>query len=339
MTDSELAGTPPEARWNRSAPRQSLNPELAERMLRLAFPGCRIGSMTPLAGGYRNANFKVELASPHLAAVLRLYEHAPSLCQKETDLISLVAGKLPVPEVLFAAPVPTGDMPAFAIFKFVEGITLRALKQRGDKEAVAQAACSSGQILAALGEFRFAKPGWLSAGLEVTAPLLEGANPLPRFVDLCLDSANLQRRIRPETRSQIHSLAWSWAARLSDLDEKASLVHCDFGMRNLLVRPEQGKWKVVALLDWEFAVAGSPLTDVGHFLRYELGDRPLLEPHFSRGFREAGGKLPPDWRQLARIIDLSALVETFTRAELPENVETEIAELICATAEDRDPRF
>lgn len=116
-------------------------------------------------------------------------------------------------------------------------------------------------------------------------------------------------------------------------------MHCDFGMRNLLVRPEQGKWKVVALLDWEFAVAGSPVIDVGHFLRYELSDRPLLEQHFSRSFRNAGGKLPDDWRQLSRIVDLSALLETFTRAQLPEKVETEIAELIHATAEDLGPRL
>ncbi|MGE5322067.1 MAG: phosphotransferase family protein [Actinomycetota bacterium] len=295
--------------------------------------------MTPLRGGYRNTNFKVQVASPPLTAVLRVYEHAPSLCQKEADLMRLVAARVPVPEILFAAPLPVADVPAFAIFTFAEGVTLRDLKQTRDKQAIAQAAYSSGQVLAAVGEFRFAKAGWLSAGPTVTVPLLEGADPLPRFVDLCLDSIHFQRRITPEVRSRIHDLVWSWAARLSDLDTETSLVHCDFGMRNLLVRPEQGKWNVAALLDWEFAVAGSPLIDVGHFLRYELRDAPLLEPHFSDGYRNAGGKLPVDWRPLARIIDLSALAETFTRAELPENVEREVAELIHATAEDRDPRL
>lgn len=305
-------------------------------MLRQAIPDCRIASVTRLSGGYRNANFKVKLDSPHLTTVLRVYEHAPSLCQKEVDLIRLVGASVPVPEILFAAPTATPDMPAFAVFKFVEGITLRDLKQTGDKEAVAQAASSSGQILAELGKFHFSRAGWLSASLAVTASLMEGADPLPRFVDLCLNSANLQRRIRPEVRSRIHDLVWSWAARLFDLDQETSLVHCDFGMRNLLVRQERGTWKVAALLDWEFAVAGSPLIDLGHFLRYELSDLPLLEPHFSRSFRNSGGKLPHGWRQLSRIVDLSALLETFTRAQLPENVETEIAELIRFTAEDSD---
>jgi hypothetical protein len=48
------------------------------------------------------------------------------------------------------------------------------------------------------------------------------------------------------------------------------------------------------VLDWEFAFLGSPLLDVGHFLRYERAARPLREPHLSRGFLEDGGKLPED---------------------------------------------
>src|SRR6185437_6695629 len=43
----------------------------------------------------------------------------------------------------------------------------------------------------------------------------------------------------------------------------------------------QGTWTVAAVLDWEFAVSGSPLLDIGHFLRYECASRPLAEPHFS----------------------------------------------------------
>jgi len=339
MDQSSPTGTPAEARWSRFEPRRSLEADLAYQLLRRAFPRCRIASIAALSGGYRDANFKVQLESPAMAVVLRIYEHASSLCQKEIDLIGLVAGAIPVPELLFAEPRETGDIAPFAIFRFVEGVTLRELKQTGNQQAIAEAAYSAGEILAALGRFTFSKSGWLSAGAAVTAPLLEGADPLPRFVDLCLGSPNFARRVAPGDRSRIHDLVWSWAPCLSAPDEETSLVHCDFGMRNLLVRPEQGAWKMAALLDWEFAVAGSPLIDVGHFLRYESRNRPLLEPHFSDGFRRGGGKLPPDWRQLARIVDLSALVATLIRDELPRNVEIEIAELIRATAEDRDPQL
>ncbi len=48
--------------------------------------------------------------------------------------------------------------------------------------------------------------------------------------------------------------------------------------------------------------------------------RPLVEPNFSDGYLHAGGKLPQDWRQLARLVDLTALCESLTHDELPETV-------------------
>jgi hypothetical protein len=43
-------------------------------------------------------------------------------------------------------------------------------------------------------------------------------------------------------------------------------------------------WRVAAVLDWEFALSASPLTDVGHFLLHECASRPLAEPHFSEWY-------------------------------------------------------
>ena len=85
------------------------------------------------------------------------------------------------------------------------------------------------------------------------------------------------------------------------LDNDSHLVHCDFGNRNILVDCVDGRWQVAAVLDWEFALSGSPLLDVGNFLRYETPDMPLREPYFSRAFVESGGFLPDDWRPLSLV--------------------------------------
>jgi len=129
----------------------------------------------------------------------------------------------------------------------------------------------------------------------------------------------------------------SWAPRLSALDSEAALVHGDFNKRNLLVHRSGGRWRVAAVLDWEFAVSGSQLADLGSFLRYERTARPLAEPHFSSGYARAGGYLPPDWRRLARLVDLVALCESLSHDELPADVSSELVELLRATIEDRDP--
>jgi aminoglycoside phosphotransferase (APT) family kinase protein len=270
--------------------------------------------------------------------VLRIYEHDGSLCQKEADLIRLIGRSVPVPEVIHAEPRGWEDVPPFALLRYVEGITFRELKKGGDAEATAQAAYSAGQTLAAIGRVTFPRPGWLGPGAKVSAPLLEGADAMPRFADLCLESANLQGRIGAELREAIHDLAWRWAPRLGILDDEACLVHGDFGKRNLVVRNLAGKWEVAAVLDWEFALSGTSLADLGHFLCYERATRPVVEPHFSKGYREAGGTLPENWRQLARVVDLTSLCESLTHDQLPDGVVAELVELVRATVENRDPQ-
>jgi len=206
-----------------------------------------------------------------------------------------------------------------------------------DTDAIAQAAYSAGKTLAAIGRTKFSKPGWLAPGPSVTAPLLEGADSMPRFVDLCLASTNLQQRMPADLRDGTHALIWSWAPQLGHLDDEPCLVHGDFGKRNLLVREIARQWSVTAVLDWEFALSGSPLADLGHFLRYERAARPVAEPHFSNGYLHAGGKLPQNWRQLARLVDLTALCESLTHDQLPDSVVAELVELVRATVENRDP--
>ena len=78
----------------------------------------------------------------------------------------------------------------------------------GDTGAIAMAAYSAGEALAAIGRATFPKPGWLAPGPAVTAPLLEGANPVPRFVELCLESVNLQRRMPADLRDGCRALVW-----------------------------------------------------------------------------------------------------------------------------------
>ena len=332
-----IPGTPEEARWIRPEPRRTISISLAEQMIHRAFPRAAVTRVEALTEGLRNANFRLWLNSENKSIVLRIYEHDHSLCQKEVDLLRSVRGEIPVPEVLYANAQPRDEIPPFALLEYVEGISFRELKRVGGREAVGEASASAGETLAAIGRITFAKSGWLAAGPTVTSSLLEGVDAMPRFIDLCLASSDLQRRLNADLRDRIHLLIWRWAPELASLDDQRSLVHCDFGSRNLLLRNIEGRWRVAAVLDWEFAVSGSPLTDIGHFLRYERAARPTREPHFSTAYLHAGGILPDEWRQLSRLLDLSALCEALTRDELPTAIEAELVELVRATVENRDP--
>jgi aminoglycoside phosphotransferase (APT) family kinase protein len=269
--------------------------------------------------------------------VVRVYEHDASLCQKEVDLLRLLAASVPVPPVIHAEPAGLEGLPPFLLMECVDGVTFHTLKRQADSDAISQAAFSVGETLAAIGRFRFARAGWLGAGATVTTPLLEGPDPIPRFVDRCLASTKLQLRMSAELRERTSALMWSRKEHLAELDSQACLVHGDFGKRNILVRREGGPWVVVAVLDWEFAVSYSPLADIGHFLRYERHSLPVIEPHFSEGYLRAGGALPNEWRRVGRVVDLTALCESLTHDDLPDAVVLELVELVRATVDNRDP--
>lgn len=251
--------------------------------------------------------------------------------------MALVRESIPVPEIIYAAPSGQDGLPPFAVRRYVEAITYRELRRRGDPAAIACAAASAGETLAAIHRKRFPTAGWLGPGPTVGAPLLDGADSMPRFVDSCLSEPNLQRRLPPEVRDSVHRAMWSRASELAALEAQSNLVHGDFNKRNTLVECIDGQWKVAAVLDWEFAVAGTPLMDFGNFLRYERSARPQAEPHFSAAYLRAGGELPEDWRSLARLVDLVAMCASLAEDTLPEAVEVDLIELVRATVEERDP--
>ncbi len=325
-----------QSRWLRARPRRTLPVSLLERIIRTTLPGSSVAEIQSFADGLRNANFKLRIDSRSEWFVLRVYEHDPSLCQKELDLMRFVGASVPVPEVIHAEPCPEDGCPAFILMLYVEGITFRELRRGGDRDAIGQAAFSVGENLAAVHRYTFSKPGWLSAGPVVTAPLMGGQDPIPRFVDSCLGTPNLRSRMPADLREHTHALVWSCAPQLSAMESEAHLVHGDFNKRNLLVRSIAGRWSVVAVLDWEFAISGSPLNDIGNFLRYEHWAQPLAEPHFSTGYVHAGGCLPDRWQLLRQLIDLTALCESLTRDQLEETIVSELVGFVRATVENSD---
>ena len=316
------------------------NPEQIKQLLRSVFPRRSIQQCELLSGGLINTNIKVVFESSNEPVVLRLYSNGPDVCKREVAIHNLICKAVPVPCILHAEPSGLHDSPPFAIIEFVGGITFQMLKRSGNLRAIKQASYSAGQTLATIGQFKFQRQGRLvgneSGGLVVGSTFADGPDAIAKLTDEFLASPECQRRAGAELVSQLHEFFWRWSAHLPNLDNEHSLVHSDFGNRNILVREEKGSWVVAAVLDWEFGFSGSPLLDVGHFLRYERASEPMREPFFSQAFVEHGGHLPDNWREIVRVIDLTGLVESLTHKDLPPDVEEELLEMIKATLEHRD---
>jgi hypothetical protein len=317
----------------------SLRLEIAKRMIAPAFPCQTIESIEPLTGGLINTNLKIQFASKLPPVVLRIYRDGSDVCRKEVAIHDMVKTFVPVARILHAEPDGVVDSNPFAILEFAAGLTFQELKRIGNATAIKHASQSVGETLAAIGRVRFPSAGRLvveNDQLRVGTPFIAGPNPIPRLMDRFLDSPKCQQRAGVALIGKLHKFIWWWCDRLSDLRAETHLVHSDFGNRNILVNEIGGRWKVVAVLDWEFSFSGSPLLDVGHFLRYERKNFPIREPHFSQAFRHHGGYLPENWREIVRVIDLTALVECLTHDELPSAVEAELLDLINATLTELD---
>ena len=308
---------------------------LVRRLVSAAFPQRQIIHAEHLTGGRINTNLKLTFSSGEPPAVLRLHKKGSAVCKKETKVIELVKSTVPVPEILYVDSEGFDGSGPFSIIEFVEGLSFQQLKRTGNLEAIHQAASSVGATLAAIGRYSFVKPGSLVVSnknqLEIGDPFTTTMDPVPEILDMFLESDLAQQRLGVELTRRLHDFMRAWAPSLPDLTNVSQLVHSDFGNRNILVDEVNGQWQVAAVLDWEFAFSGSPLLDVGNFLRYDSVSEPLWEPYFSRSFVEHGGVLPDNWRQVVRVIDLTALVECLSHDYLPDDVVSEIIQLIKQT--------
>jgi len=309
--------------------------DLIRHCINASFPHRTVSSTELLTGGRINTNVKVNFSSEEAPVVLRLHKKGTTYCLKEAAVVELIKSTVPVPEILHVDAEGLDGSDPFTIMEFVEGLTFQQLKRSGDLPAIQQAAASVGETLAAIGRYSFEKPGSLFVDgtnqLNVGEPFTRTADPIPEILDILLKPDLTQRRLGVDLTRRVREFVFAWAPTLPDITDVSRLVHSDFGNRNILLNQVRGTWQVVAVVDWEFAFSGSPLLDVGNFLRYDTLSAPLREPYFSRSFVEHGGELPDNWRKIVRVIDLTALVECLSHDYLPEDVTAEIVQLIQST--------
>jgi Ser/Thr protein kinase RdoA (MazF antagonist) len=295
----------------------------AARLIAPWLCGRRLLGIELMAGGLMNRNCRLRIdGSPD--AVLRLQDRDPSAAAKEHAILDRLRGSVPVPAVLYADA-------NVLVLELIDGVPLTAIKRSGDMDALAACAFDAGRVLARLQHQRFDRPGLLTATLEVDTDGLPNPLTTASLVEHFAQSDSFSSRVGAELLDALLHSARDWDEHPSAPELPTTLVHGDFGSRNVLVRQVHGRWSVAAILDWEFAFSGPAYVDIGNFLRYERADRPRFEPWFSRGLRDGGLALDGDWRRAARMADLPALCELLSRQSTPADVVAEILELVDRT--------
>ena len=261
-------------------------------------------SLTPLAGGHSGRTFVSEVAGER--TVLRIYPpgdpRGPDAPHVDEAVLHLVRGLVPVPDVLEVRREVAGSgQPGLLVTPWVPGEPGDRLVGRLDDADLARLGTGVGSIAATLAGMPMVRPGpFVDADLRIGS-FSDGG--LPEWVEHRLDGWT------PRERAMLVPVAED-AQDLLDGVRRACLVHGDLNPKNVLVDPDG--LAITAVLDWEFAHAGHPWTDVGNLLRFER--QPAYVDAVLLAWAERHGGTPADLLDGARAADLWALVDLASRA-------------------------
>ena len=289
------------------------------------------GELRPLAGGYSGETYVGGAGADRV--VVRIYARDPARAAVDASLLTLVRGLLPVPEVLELRH-PTADHPAILVTEYVAGTRLdQALAERPDWLDLATVGRSVGEALNTLSGIPFLRFAMFTDG-DLTLSTEELPSDLQSYAEELRSTGRLSTWPEADWRA-LSSLVDSAEDLLAEdavsRPARAVLTHSDLNPKNILVDPATST--VSAVLDWEFAHAGSPYADLGNFGRFERDPQlvgALLATLVNTGPGGAAHHL-----RLGRATDLWALLELAGRPR-PGPVPDLATELLLAQARSGD---
>ncbi len=252
-------------------------------------------SLNPLAGGWSGETFVAEVGGER--QVVRIHARNPARAEVDAALLRLVRGLLPVADVLEVRP-PVGEMPALLITSYLPGERGDLVVPTLDDAGLARLGRHVGELLGTLGGMPTTGVGDFS-GADLHIEPWHLPDGLAGFAD---EHAPLHWSA--EERHDLLALA-DEAQVLLDTVGRTCLVHSDLNPKNLLVDPDT--LEITGLLDWEYAHAGHPFTDLGNVLRFER--QPAYVAAVLSAYEEARGTAADEALALARAADLWALVD------------------------------
>ncbi len=300
--------------WERGTEVLSLSPEQATLLLQPALPGRRVLGVRPTEGGRANTNLCLQMEGGG-RCLLRLFVRDPPSGAKEAAILRRLAGRLPLPGLLyFAADNPVTGHP-YVVLEWIDGPRLEQVLATCDTATACRLARGMGRALAALGRETFPQAGFLAGDLTISRPIEMGAAGFLGFVEEMATPPQTAERLGPDLRRRLLAFCRDNARLLDDVGPQARLVHCDFDPSNILLARHGETWRLAAVLDWEFAVAATPLIDLGHLLRAPQGKIPGFAEALAQGYRDGGGILPDRWQAATRMLDLLAWLDFLGRPD------------------------
>ncbi len=281
-----------------------------EGLVRLAFPRARVvdaGRLVDVAG---RISLRLTVSGAPSPLLLRAYPSDPAACVGEVAVLRALPGVVPVPVVHHSAP---HDDPPWSLFSWLHDGPMPAALRRYSPAAALMLANDLGALLSAVHR----------------VPPLDSCPALPRWTEGmgALLSNGAVEGLGPRLVRSLRDFTLAYGARIDALFDEVSLCHGSLTPSKVIVYASSGvddrtklagwvQWdgrstfdrpRLDGIVDWASAVNGPSLLDVGSLLRMEHALPAGFADEFAAGYARWDTPLPPDWRWLARCLDLVRL--------------------------------
>lgn len=265
----------------------------------------QIEELKLLSEGCGNTNYKITFKKNLKPIVLRIYVRDKDTMLIEQAISHLVQDRVPTPKFLYSNESCQVIPYSYALVEWVDGILMRQVLLAGEEKAIQECAFEAGAYLNVLKSVTFSKAGFFKKNLSID-PFKEEDKYLPLIFRL-LESIEIKESLSSRLINKIHMAVVNNANLLPSM-QPANLTHGDYDPANILVRQIKGAWKISAILDWEFAFAGSYFFDMGNMLRYAHKLPKIYEESFIKGLASSGLTLPTHWKATIKLLDLLSLL-------------------------------
>lgn len=271
-------------------------------------PDCKVIDFSQMSESLSNTGYKVVTNEGKF--LLKLY--SSSRDGIECAMYRYLKGRVNVPELYYFDNSKQFAPFSYAIFEFIEGVTL-AEYVRQKQCFPMKIAYEIGSICATIHKRTYTCNAWLDAKLQVSQELPNFRGKLQFLLN-----EKPAKYLKQETVTKLIDFANTENALFDRLDRGSVLSHGDFTLWNIMISNE-----TAYCIDFEYSCSDSRYRDIGHFFRRkDLSIESLLEDKTYQAFAEGYNsisetKLPSDWLKLARVNDIVTMLALLLNDHFP----------------------
>ena len=297
-----------EYEWERKFPFLEIDNTGVSKLFEGILEARNIINVIPIDEGCRTTNYIIETNDSQRKYILKIFFSTEQNYKKEIKLLAKLKENenIPVPKIYKISNHEIVQNKEYAIYEYIEGKTIGQAISEGyvlEENFVREVARS----LAKIHSYKFDTTGFLDENLNIREEL----PPLISWYENFMGD-RAQNRLGKNIIDKINSIVKDNRKILTELDQDIRLVHGDFQGTNILIKDG----KLGGILDWEFVMAGHPLSDIGQFFRYEeYFNKKLVQVFEDEYNKNSSYKLIDDWYKVSKLRDLVNLIQLIDSKE------------------------